>query len=200
MTESDNLMLNYDEANAALSRSEDPLEAADIHGILCGWICAAAKKDAVPWHDEALGGNISDPHVAEQVRTIVLALYEHSFQKLHEMAFDFQLFLPDDETPMPDRARALGQWCGGFMYGLGIANLSAADAPSEEAREALFHMSEIAKLDYNHVDVKEEDEVAFVDIVEYIRLAVLGLYSEFYQSLGDVGRTDGTKEKERVLH
>ena len=56
--------------------------------------------------------------------------------------FGFVLWLPDDEESLEERTIALAQWCSGFLAGL--ASGGQLDALSEEAKEAIEDLQQIA--------------------------------------------------------
>jgi uncharacterized protein YgfB (UPF0149 family) len=74
----------------------------------------------------------------------------------------------------------LAQWCNGFLAALGSGLEGRLETLSAEAGEALADLAEIARaqtegeLADETADV-EEEELAFAEIVEYIRVVVLML-------------------------
>lgn len=168
----------FDGANALFSPSES-------HGIICGLICAGIEATGISYLDLILGtdnqDNLDD---WQQSRHALLQLYEYSSEKLRDMAFDFSLLLPDDDNLLKERAQALSEWCSGFVTGLSLSGINIQQGGSEETRDALFHFSEIAKIDYKTIDMGEEDEKAYVEVMEYTRMAVLMIYAEFASNQG----------------
>lgn len=169
----------YEQVADELGYSAGSAMPSQVHGMLAGFICAGKKMDGVAWMESfantAPAGN-SD--VCYQGRDVLLKLYEISEQKIVDMAFDFRLLLPDDEQDLSMRAKALGYWCQGFIGGLRFAGVDSKDLCSQESREAFIRFTEIAKIDYESVEVTEEDEKAYVSVLEYVRLAVLMIHSE----------------------
>jgi len=171
--------IEYTTLNDALLHSHTTLSAAEAHGMLCGFICAGHNGHGQPWLAHILEPTEDGDVVAKEAAQGLFKLYQFSSEQLHEMAFDFQLLLPAEDDGIAERAEALGQWCQGFMAGLGLAGLSIKDGPSEFARDALLHFSEIAKIDYHDLVANEQDERAFEEVFEYVRMAVLTIFSEF---------------------
>ncbi len=169
---------SYTEVELALLRTKAAIDAGEVHGLLCGFICAGKDIDGRSWLDSVLGHLDMDDAGAKECRALLIELYAVSDQKLKDMAFDFQLLLPDDEQPLSKRAAALGEWCQGFMAGLGLAGLEAGSVQSEDCQDALYHFSEISRLDYETLEIAEDDERSYVEVVEYVRMAVLMIYTE----------------------
>jgi uncharacterized protein YgfB (UPF0149 family) len=89
--------------------------------------------------------------------------------------------LPDDDELLEDRTIALAQWCGGFLAGL--ASGGEFEVLSEEGREAIDDLQQIARAELTAPEGEgpdnEEDEVAFTEIVEYVRVVTLMMREDF---------------------
>ncbi len=89
------------------------------------------------------------------------------------------MLLPEDErSTLVERAKAFSEWCEGFTQGLALAGVSSREIEEEEAQEALQHLTEFAELDYESLDVDEEDEHALMEVSEYTRMAVIRLHND----------------------
>ena len=163
----------YTELTDALDAAAADMSGAEAHGILCGLICATAGRTDPPW-DKLIPGLTQHP----ESFTALKKLYTTSYQQISEFSFEFTLMLPDEETDINARAEALGFFCQGFLIGLRLGPRAIEDGASIEAVEALEDMTEIAQVDHGDLTASEEDENAYVDLVEYVRLAVLMLYHE----------------------
>ena len=66
------------------------------------------------------------------------------------------------------------------MGGLGLSNANHEKLEQDESHEALYDIAEIAKLKYEELltESGEDSEVAFMELVEYVRIAVLLIYTE----------------------
>ena len=78
------------------------------------------------------------------------------------------LLLPDDETPLADRAAALGQWCQGFLGGFGLT--AREGALSGEAVEVLQDLASIAQVQ-SALEDSEDGETDYMEVMEYLRVA-----------------------------
>ena len=162
----------YQTVNAAIIQLEPQLTAAEAHGMATGILCVNSKALASYWLDELFGDTAS-----ENYPPILLGLFTQTQQLLAEDDYDFTLFLPDDEQPLNYRVAALRDWCQGFLFGVGTANLVAGY--SEDTREILKDVVEITKLDNDDAADAEENEQAFMEITEYLKAAVLLLRDNF---------------------
>ena len=151
-----------------------PISGSKLHGVMCGYLCAGALHDGDAYL-RALTINKRGT-AARTAAQAVFQLYTISQHQIDEDNFSFQLFLPDDEQPLSDRALAFSEWCEGFIQALSIVGVTSSQLDEEESQEALMHFAEFSKLDYDSLKVGEEDEKAFMEVTEYARMAVLGLY------------------------
>jgi len=181
-TMSQNQPVEYEDVAEALRRAASSADPADCHGLMCGLICASGFADPKAWVAEVFEDfNPRDLLQAEAFR-LLQQLNERALASLHSPDMDFELLLPDDEQPLRERTEALGAWCAGFLSGLGLGGIADQQQLSHELRELLDDMSHIAKVDFELDDVGEEEQVAFVEVVEYIRVGVLFIHEELQAS------------------
>ncbi len=168
----------------------DAAELSECHGLLCGLLCRQADSTASDFrrHLTAMELALNPPAALEAVLTEV---HDSTSRQLEDEEFGFSLWLPDDEEPLEERTIALAQWCSGFLAGL--ACLGEFEALSEEASEALEDLQQIARAEMSSPEMdpdpeeddgggyvgEEEDEVAFAEIVEYVRVVALMMHEDF---------------------
>lgn len=150
------------------------LDAAELHGSLCGYLSGGA---AVPARADWLGKVMADPGVLPIAAGSALdRMFVATAQLLESPDFGFDLLLPDVDLPVVERGDALMSWCRGFLGGFG---LSAGAAPplSEESQDALGDLARMASSDLSYDD-PEADEQALEEVAEFVRVAVLLLHSD----------------------
>lgn len=162
----------YRELNQALSKTTLKLHPSQVHGIVCGMLSGNPKGEAA-WESLVTGGE--DSTKAHQV---LQDLYEASSIQLNDFLFDFQIVLPPDSEPLPARAEALTLWCQGYLTGLKLAAVQIIGREPGEMTEAINDFIEIAKMNYEDVVASEEDEEAYVELVEYVRMAAILIYQD----------------------
>ena len=177
-TMSVNQSLEYDQLMQVLEPVAPSTDASDCHGLLCGLICAAGFGDPRLWVPEYFDD--FNPRDAQQARAykMLQELYESSLVRLNSPELDFELLLPDDGEPLPLRIESLGRWCSGFLSGLGIGGLSDLGGVSDDLRELLDDLTHIARVDFELGESGEEENFAFEEVLEYVRVAVLYAYEE----------------------
>lgn len=160
----------------------DPLDPAELHGLLCGLLCADAELDREQWlryvHEELA----KDAGFSEAVQDLLLKLFDYGAAQLNASDWSLALLLPDDEAPLRQRVAALDLWCQGLLYGLALGQVERRRELSEESREFLHDATEIAQAGFDAAESSEADEVAFAELVEYLRVGVLLLYQDLRHS------------------
>ena len=142
---------------------------AEFHGLLCGMLCADPGLTADGWL-KAISHEIRN--LADD-SGLLRQLYRSTRTQLDSDSLDFHLLLPDDEQALGERTMALGDWCQGFLSGLGLGGLNATENLPDEADEFIRDVSQIAQLGLDASDEDESDETAYAEIVEYLRVGVL---------------------------
>ena len=147
-------------------------ELAECHGIACGLLCRDVRA--------TLDAFIALLDMLELVKTpgsgFKLSLEEllnSTRTQLADEDMSLSLWLPNDDETLEDRTTALAQWCSGFLAGLGSGGNGPLKALSDDANEAMKDIQQIAAADVTDTSESEEDENAFTEIVEYIRVVVL---------------------------
>ncbi len=175
---SENQGLEYYNVQDVLDLATPGADPADSHGLLCGLICAAGFADPQRWLPEVF--DEFNPRDAAQAKAYqcLQSVYEHTLASLHSESLDFELLLPDDDAPLVERTESLGAWCSGFLSGLGLGGLPEQSKLSEELAELLDDVAQIAKVDFDLENPDENENVAFEEVVEYLRIGVLFIHDE----------------------
>jgi uncharacterized protein YgfB (UPF0149 family) len=163
------------------------LDPAECHGSLCGLLCASGTISGSVWINQVLAGHLdltetekppSQGQVEDADHRVLLNLYKETVGCLDDPEYRFSLLLPEDGEPLALRVEALARWCQGFLMGLGIGGLRDQSMLPDDSLEAIRDFVEISRLSRGEVSADNEDESAFAEIVEYVRMAVLMVYEE----------------------
>lgn len=169
---------DIDEIGDALERLESDSGAAECHGAMAGLLCAAGSMETARWLKRLFPSVETGDLLARGAIDTLARLYEETARQLDDAVLDFQLVLPDDEEPLDERIEALAEWCQGFLLGMsegGMKDLAALPADSSEVMRDLV---EIARAGSYAVGEGEEDEVAYNELLEYVRTGVLLINEE----------------------
>lgn len=164
---------NYNQLSTALSKTKPMMNPSQAHGLIVAFICANPANES-GWENLITGDKKS-----QTVDTLLHEVYRASAHQLKELSFEFQLILPADQAALESRAEALTLWCQGFLSGLKMCNIPLESEEKNEVSEAIKDLIEVAKMKYEDVVESKEDEEAFVELVEYIRMAIILIYEEW---------------------
>lgn len=147
-------------------------ELAECHGVVCGLLCRLpdASVDAYLGLLDMLE-LVKGP--GSGLKMSLEELLNSSRTQLADEDLGFSLWLPDDDEILEERTMALSNWCSGFLAGLGSSGDDTLDTLSEDASDALKDLQHISTADVSDTTASEEDENAFMEIVEYIRVVIL---------------------------
>lgn len=162
----------YTTINQLLLQSNIEFSAAEAHGLASGMLCANRQTKSEYWLAELFQDGVSS---TQQNSDFLIKFFNITRSTLEQDDFSFNLLLPDDNTELMQQAEALKLWCQGFLFGVGLVGKSALQH-LHGGKEILKDIAEFTKLDSNVAG--EEDEQALMEIVEYLRSAVLLLRDE----------------------
>lgn len=163
------------------------LGATEAHGALCGMLCAQGATDVSKWMLHVLGEHDESSPALQAVGKELLKIHKISVEQMNNNDIEFELMLPDDDDPLEDRVEGLGLWCQGFVYGLAIGGIKENTELPENSKELIKDILEISRAGYVADDEaelaadeadSEEDEVAFMEVCEYVRMGILLIYEE----------------------
>ena len=123
----------------------------------------------------------------QQAGKKLMQIHQMSVEQMNDSDAEFELMLPDDDEPLEARVEALGTWCQGFVYGLAVGGIKEDTELPEDSKELIKDIIEISRAGYVvddeaeiavMEDDDEEDEVAFMEVSEYVRMGILLIYEE----------------------
>jgi uncharacterized protein YgfB (UPF0149 family) len=194
----------------ALSQLGAVIEAPECHGALVGRLLATPwSEDGFPaalstadWVMELL--NEADVQLDEASAKApdtarALGILEETWAATVAALLDpdnrFAPVLPDDERPLGLRARALGEWCAGFLSGLAEGGGLAGTEVSDDAREIIGDFIEITRIEPS--PLRDNDaESAFMELVEYVRAGTMLVAEE----LGTFASMEPASAEPPTLH
>jgi uncharacterized protein len=170
--------VTYDRLQASLRAADADSGAAESHGVICGIICAAGTPHPSIWLDHLLGAGNTGSAMAQSAHLLLTELYSESLLHLNDGDLGLVLLLPEDEAPLSLRSQALGEWCQGFLYGLALGGVREDGAPKGDVGEIMQDFYEISNTRFEHELTDEDEESAYAEIVEYVRMSVLLCHEE----------------------
>ena len=166
-------MPDYAEVSAQIAQLRLGVEAAELHGSLCGFLSGGESPGRGQW----LARVMAEPEPGEVPRDSALdRMFVATETLLESPDFGFELLLPGEDAPIGERGDALLGWCRGFLGGFG---LSAGESPplGEDSADALRDLARMAASELSYED-PEGDEDSLAEITEFVRVAALLLHGD----------------------
>jgi uncharacterized protein YgfB (UPF0149 family) len=177
------LAATYEEFDRVLREARVLPEPAEAHGTLAGALCSSRDYGLMEWLREILPEDSTDEAALQS--PVLQKVYLAMVRTLAGNDADFQPLLPDDDTPLSERADALSLWCQGFLYGLGSGTTADPARVSTEAGEIIRDLTEITHVGVEADEQTEENEAAFAEVVEFVRVGVQLLFVELAPARGE---------------
>jgi uncharacterized protein YgfB (UPF0149 family) len=184
----------YHEIERRLAASRALTDLPEAHGTLAGALCATHAVSLQDWLREVFADG-----VAGEAESTMHALFEWTRHVLTAGQLEFRLMLPGDETAVAERATALGQWCQGFLYGLGSSPLPDVEQLPAEVAEIVRDLTALTQMSIDADEPLEESEQAYAELVEFVRIGVQLLHEELAR-FRDQGVSNETDDAPRLLH
>lgn len=162
----------------------------ELHGLMTGIVCLCQAPSTDEWRllfDELSFATPSD--------TALELLQEYGEDagfalKDKDEAYAFEPLLPDDEHELEERLLALKDWAGGFLTGVGVADIS----PQKDENELLATLSKIGalRLDYDDEgNLVDADEEMFLHLFEFARMVPVSLAVRKKKKMGELALIKG---------
>lgn len=177
------LAATYDQFERVLRDARALPEPAEAHGTLAGALCSSSDYGLIEWLHEILPDESPEGEALQS--SVLQNVYSSMVRTLVGNDADFEPLLPDDNAPLVERAGALSLWCQGFLYGLGSGPASDPAKVSPEAGEIIRDLTEITQVGVEADEQNEENEAAFAEVVEFVRVGVQLLFVELAPARGE---------------
>ena len=181
--------VSFEELDDALQRCGVSWDAAQTHGLLTGRLAVAGVPAGPGWLQQVLEGTDETDAFRAECQKMLDALYQGTFWQLTERLSEFMPLLPVDDTDAEQRVLAIAHWCEGFLHGLVSSRheqLLKDRLAAEPLSDIIRDMLQITRAGIDEDSDDETNEAAYVEIVEYIRVAAQLAYEE----LSDIRRAN----------
>lgn len=172
---------SFDDIDGALRRCGSTWSGAQAHGLLCGRLAVRGAGGTHSWLEQLMQNVAPENALRAECENQLDELLQATWQQLGERQSEFELLLPSDDESVQKRTSALAEWSEGFLHGL------VADQHNDAVRERLAKeplsdlikdMLEITRAGPDDEGDNEENEAAYAELVEYLRVAAQLAYEE----------------------
>ncbi len=178
---------SFETVSQTLAPFDPPIGAAYLHGLWCGLIVGEQYCKPQDWLDLAWNSTDVWEGLSPQTQRVLLQLAEQTIVALTTFDFGFELLLPNDEVSLQLRANAVNEWCLGFVLGLQNQTYQHTLLTGDGA-QALADLTKICEMDFGIIECEEEEQ-SYMEIVEFVRIAVLTIHQNFLENTRSRGDT-----------
>ena len=185
----------YDTLDEALQSCGSNWDAAQTHGLLTGRLAVAGVPAGPDWLLQVLENTDENNALLKECQKLLDILYQSTYWQLSERLSEFEPLLPDDDDDVGRRTIALAHWSEGFLHGL----VSSAHGEALKQRlgeeplcDIIRDMLEVTRAGLDEDTDDEDNDAAYVEIVEYLRVAAQLSFEE----LADLRNKDETADEQ----
>ena len=186
--------LDYERLRESLAAAGAVLALAELHGGVCGALCAGGADAARRWLLDSLddadagaatamdGGSAENAGSSFRPPAAVADDLEEligtSSKMLDDPELTFEPLLPSDDAPLAEQVEALAAWCQGFLSGVGSTAPAAVEG--DALGEILRDFAEISRAGLSEDEEAGHDQpdFALAEIHEYVRVSVQLAFEE----------------------
>jgi yecA family protein len=195
--------IDHDEVDSALRRCGSSWDAAQTHGLLSGRLAIAGPDGGFEWLSQVLEGTDPNDGLRGACEKMLSDMFAHTYRQLAERQSEFEPLLPDDDYDAAVRTLALAHWCEGFLHGL-VANEHAAPVREKLSAEPLADiirdLLQITRASVDEDGDDEANELAYAELVEYLRVAAQLAYEELAEFRRPAESAGAIENESEVLH
>jgi uncharacterized protein len=158
----------------ALSADKEPARIAETHGVVIGLLAGGPRQSDTELADQLAKLQVGDWN-SERIQQDLGPAISTLRSELASPDMDFKPLLPTDDRPLSERTRCMASWVSGFLAGFGAG---APKLESQDASEALRLLEQIARAGIDPETDEDEQEDAFSELSEFVRVATLLLREE----------------------
>ncbi len=145
--------------------------AAEAHGLLTGLACRGVRTENIA--SKVYLFRVDNP----EGTTLFEGMLELVLRDLQSEEPTFNLLLPPEEAGNKEIAFAISDWCQGFLQGFCFDGETEINRQGEDIQELINDMIEIGNIDVTSIEENnEEDEKSLVELEEYLRVGIQGIY------------------------
>ncbi len=185
--------INFMDLENALDACGSSWHSAQAHGLLCGRLSVLGAYAFSVCVEQIFDNAAKESGQCNECESMLESIFKDTWLQLVERQSEFELFLPDDDLSIDDRTDAISQWCDGFLHGLvtGQRPKKLKEYLTKDPIDSIIKdFLEITRATTDTDTNCEDNERAFNEIMEYIRVSVQLIYEDLAEF-----RNDATDQK-----
>ena len=174
--------MNFEYIDQIRQKAGISIDVSEYHGKICACLCFE-NLEAETLLPEEINADISSlSSETMKLKDILLDLIAETLEKLNDTEMTFYPLLSPDSESLTNRTLSLSSWCAGFIDGVGLAvaqkNISMNPAEQDIIGEIIEDFSQISKLTSASVMNEGGEELAYMEVLEYVRVGAQLIFEE----------------------
>ncbi|RBP79986.1 YecA family protein [Marinomonas rhizomae] len=168
---------------------------SELHGQLCGYLASGVTLPLEDWLTMVVEFCDIEGWKEEASRAVIIELYTATLTLLQNGEFALEPSISDEDAELCERGVTLAQWAHGFLAGYGLSGQK--NDLSDETKQILRDFANISGMqaEMRALEDNNDNEADLTELVEYVRLSAMMLYTEHHDINPDVDHT-----KQNSLH
>jgi uncharacterized protein YgfB (UPF0149 family) len=168
---------------------------SELHGQLCGYLASGVTLPLEDWLTMVVEFCDIEGWKEEASRVVIVELYTATLTLLQNGEFALVPSISDEDAELCERGVTLAQWAHGFLAGYGLSGQK--NDLSDETKQILRDFANISGMqaEMRALEDNNDNEADLTELVEYVRLSAMMLYTEHHDINPDVDHT-----KQNSLH
>ncbi|ADZ89980.1 UPF0149 family protein [Marinomonas mediterranea] len=162
---------------------------AELHGQLCGYLASGVSLSLEHWLAMVVEFCDIESWKEADSRAAIVELYNATLTLLQNGEYALEPSIADDDSELSVRGMTLSQWAHGFLAGYGLSGKK--DNLSDDTKQVLQDFANISAMQSEMKDLEDnnDNEADLTELIEYVRLSAMMLYSEHHEVNPDADHT-----------
>ncbi|MCV2403451.1 YecA family protein [Marinomonas sp. C2222] len=184
--------LDFDLIADVFVTEEITASPAELHGQLCGYLASGVTLPLEDWLAMVVEFCDIESWKEEASRAAIVELYTATLTLYQNGEYALVPCMADDDADLADRGVTLSQWAHGFLAGYGLSGQK--NDLSEETKQILRDFANISGMqsEMRVLEDSNENEEDLMELVEYVRVSAMMMYTEHHDINPDVDHTKTT--------
>ena len=153
--------------------------ASEVHGFVTGLLAAGFRLNKQQLIKFLEAHTETDQAFDDALIASLWQMQLATLEALGSSEIIFTPLVPNDDFTLTERVIALSDWCQGMLSGFGLAVRGDDERLTKgDIQETLQDIVNIVHVGGDFDSENEEDEQAYMELYEFVRLAVIHLFEE----------------------
>jgi uncharacterized protein YgfB (UPF0149 family) len=165
---------------------------SELHGQLCGYLASGVTLPLEDWLAMVVEFCDIEGWKEDASRAAIVELYTATLTLFQNGEYALVPSISDDDAELCERGVTLSQWAHGFLAGYGLSGQK--NTLSDETKQILRDFANISGMqaEMRGLEDNNDNEADLTELVEYVRLSAMMMYSEHHDVNPDVDHTKQT--------